>query len=158
MASRNADNLTPHHMKKIKLLIGIAAVSLAMMLPKAYAGFPLPGGGVYVTVTTNTLIGLTNSIAVQMPQVFESITGITNGVTQCTNSLCYSFQTNGLNYTIVVSSVFNATSWGLGSASIASPASWSTNYPAASFNLPAYGFFQVAPQSGGTNTFTANTF
>ena len=140
-------------MKKIAIIL--IAVLLSMVAPPARAGYPINGGPVAVTCTTNsTLVAASPPVYLTFPQTTVVLSSITNQMTQTTNSFCMTLTNGPTAYILSVTSVFNATSNGVTGASIATPQSWTNVYPTVQVQVPLSGFIQTSPQSGGSNTFS----
>ena len=137
-------------MKKLFAVLAIVSV----LAVAARGGYPINGGPVAVTCTTNSgLVAASPPVYIAFPPTTVVIGGITNQATQCTNSFCYTLDTNQLHFVISVSSVFNATSNGVTGASIATPQSWTNTYPAALMQVSLSGLLQTAPQSTLSNLY-----
>jgi len=140
-------------MKRI-ILAAITATAVIALAQLARAGYPINGGPVAVTCTTNSsLVAASPPVYLTFPTTTVIIGNITNQATQCTNSFCFTLDTNQLHFVLSVSSVFNATSNGVTGASIAAPQSWTNTFPSVAVQVPLSGLLQTAPQSTLSNLY-----
>jgi hypothetical protein len=131
-------------MKKMRLIIGLAAAMLAGVT--VHAGF---GGYSPYNITNNTVtapVFVTNYAYVNLPPIAFTATA-TNLVTRTTNSIIQGIP--GTTYTNQFTFVYDSGIYGT---------NFSTNFPAMNYAVPTITGFQAVPQSTGASNLCQETF
>lgn len=126
-------------MKKLFITLAIC-FGISITAPAAI----LIGGGLALTIATNSPTFSTNYASLTVPAISLAITA-TNALTVITNCVSSTAAIGGTSYTVQTTFIYNATTHGT---------NFSTNFPAYNIQIPVATLFQAIPQNGGTNTST----